>query len=110
MGVNDQFQDTICFLQEIRNVNGPKEWQTSSFERKQTGSDLGSFRDAFECAAKKEGCWTLVGNSFNTNTAGYYHKGIITSFVLYLYTTFQTVSFLTNVDRRCPLLGILLQD
>ncbi|MFS7966181.1 hypothetical protein Hanom_Chr09g00770831 [Helianthus anomalus] len=36
-------------------------------------------------------------------------KGKITSFVLYLYTTFQTVSFLTNVDRRCPLLGILLQ-
>ncbi|KAF5765035.1 hypothetical protein HanXRQr2_Chr15g0698991 [Helianthus annuus] len=35
--------------------------------------------------------------------------GKITSFVLYLYTTFQTVSFLTNVDRQCPLLGILLQ-
>ncbi|MFS7973775.1 hypothetical protein Hanom_Chr09g00860621 [Helianthus anomalus] len=35
--------------------------------------------------------------------------GKITTFVLYLYTTFQTVSFLTNVDRRCPLLGILLQ-
>ncbi|MFS7980502.1 hypothetical protein Hanom_Chr10g00940181 [Helianthus anomalus] len=37
------------------------------------------------------------------------NKGKITSFVLYLYTTFQAVSFLTNVDRRCPLLGILLQ-
>ncbi|MFS7982617.1 hypothetical protein Hanom_Chr10g00964971 [Helianthus anomalus] len=36
-------------------------------------------------------------------------EGKITSFVLYLYTTFQAVSFLTNVDRRCPLLGILLQ-
>ncbi|MFS7940345.1 hypothetical protein Hanom_Chr05g00463331 [Helianthus anomalus] len=36
-------------------------------------------------------------------------KGEITSFVLYLYTTFQAVSFLTSVDRRCPLLGILLQ-
>ncbi|MFS7985329.1 hypothetical protein Hanom_Chr11g00997201 [Helianthus anomalus] len=32
----------------------------------------------------------------------------ITSFVLYFYTIFQAVSFLTNVDRRCPLLGILL--
>ncbi|MFS7974166.1 hypothetical protein Hanom_Chr09g00865411 [Helianthus anomalus] len=38
-----------------------------------------------------------------------FFKGKITSFVLYLYTTFQAVSFLTNVDRRCPLLGILLQ-
>ncbi|KAJ0545542.1 hypothetical protein HanIR_Chr08g0350961 [Helianthus annuus] len=35
--------------------------------------------------------------------------GKITGFVLYLYTTFLAVSFLTNVDRRCPLLGILLQ-
>ncbi|MFS7998605.1 hypothetical protein Hanom_Chr12g01155891 [Helianthus anomalus] len=33
----------------------------------------------------------------------------ITSFVLYLYTTFQAVFFLTNFNRRCPLLGILLQ-
>ncbi|MFS7994310.1 hypothetical protein Hanom_Chr12g01104401 [Helianthus anomalus] len=38
-----------------------------------------------------------------------YKKGKITSFVLYLYATFQVVSFLTNVDRRCPLLVILLQ-
>ncbi|MFS7952056.1 hypothetical protein Hanom_Chr07g00602431 [Helianthus anomalus] len=38
-----------------------------------------------------------------------YKKGKITSFILYFYTTFQAVSFLTNVDRRCPLLGILLQ-
>ncbi|MFS7916960.1 hypothetical protein Hanom_Chr03g00183451 [Helianthus anomalus] len=36
-------------------------------------------------------------------------RGKITSFVIYLYITFQVVSFLTNVDRRCPLLGILLQ-
>ncbi|MFS7901396.1 hypothetical protein Hanom_Chr00s204255g01838821 [Helianthus anomalus] len=36
-------------------------------------------------------------------------KGKITSFVLYLYITFQAMSFLTNVDRRRPLLGILLQ-
>ncbi|MFS7994421.1 hypothetical protein Hanom_Chr12g01105901 [Helianthus anomalus] len=35
--------------------------------------------------------------------------GKITSFVLYLYTIFQAVSFLMNVDRRCPLRGILLQ-
>ncbi|MFS7918966.1 hypothetical protein Hanom_Chr03g00207381 [Helianthus anomalus] len=35
-------------------------------------------------------------------------NGKITSFVLYLYTTFQAVSFLTNVNSRCPLLGILL--
>ncbi|MFS7952054.1 hypothetical protein Hanom_Chr07g00602411 [Helianthus anomalus] len=38
-----------------------------------------------------------------------YKKGKIISFVLYFYTTFQAVSFLTNVDRRCSLLGILLQ-
>ncbi|MFS7939240.1 hypothetical protein Hanom_Chr05g00449341 [Helianthus anomalus] len=36
-------------------------------------------------------------------------SGKITSFILYLYTIFQAVSFLTNVDRRCPLLDILLQ-
>ncbi|MFS8013349.1 hypothetical protein Hanom_Chr14g01331851 [Helianthus anomalus] len=38
-----------------------------------------------------------------------YKLGKITNFVLYLYITFQGVSFLTNVDRRYPLLGILLQ-
>ncbi|MFS7888545.1 hypothetical protein Hanom_Chr00s000001g01596461 [Helianthus anomalus] len=37
------------------------------------------------------------------------NKRKITSFLLYLYTTFQAVFFLTNVDRQCSLLGILLQ-
>ncbi|MFS7993231.1 hypothetical protein Hanom_Chr12g01091621 [Helianthus anomalus] len=35
-------------------------------------------------------------------------KGKITSFVLYLNTTYQAVSFLTNFDKFCPLQGILL--
>ncbi|MFS7990375.1 hypothetical protein Hanom_Chr11g01058171 [Helianthus anomalus] len=38
-----------------------------------------------------------------------YKIGKIKSYVLYLYTIFQAVSFLTNVDMRCPLQGILLQ-
>ncbi|MFS8013462.1 hypothetical protein Hanom_Chr14g01333251 [Helianthus anomalus] len=45
--------------------------------------------------------WLSGGGSKN--------KGKITSFVIYLYTTFKTVSFLTNVDSQCPLLGVLLQ-
>ncbi|MFS8026690.1 hypothetical protein Hanom_Chr16g01489671 [Helianthus anomalus] len=36
-------------------------------------------------------------------------KGKITSFVLYLSGTLQAVSFFSNVDRRCLLVGILLQ-
>ncbi|MFS7904492.1 hypothetical protein Hanom_Chr01g00036711 [Helianthus anomalus] len=50
-------------------------------------------------------CKYLTKTSLNDKLG----KGKITSFVLYLYTTFQPVSFLTKVDRRCPLLGILLQ-
>ncbi|MFS7941208.1 hypothetical protein Hanom_Chr05g00473491 [Helianthus anomalus] len=34
--------------------------------------------------------------------------GKITSFVLYLNTILQAVSFSTNFDRFCPLQGILL--
>ncbi|MFS7905452.1 hypothetical protein Hanom_Chr01g00047871 [Helianthus anomalus] len=50
----------------------------------------------------------LLSMYYSCNTYSYI-IGKIISFVLYFYTIFQAVSFLTNVDRRCPLLGILLQ-
>ncbi|MFS7889288.1 hypothetical protein Hanom_Chr00s000003g01605191 [Helianthus anomalus] len=39
---------------------------------------------------------------------GSFKKEKITSFVLYFNTTYQTVSFLTNFDKFCPLQRILL--
>ncbi|MFS8023330.1 hypothetical protein Hanom_Chr16g01450181 [Helianthus anomalus] len=49
----------------------------------------------------------FCNNSFG-DYDGLAPNGKITSFVLYLNTAYQTMSFLTNFNKFCPLQGILL--